>query len=151
MIRLRWSSVLAAAPDVVWRHASTMTGVNRELGPWLRMTHPPQFEDLAAQPVPVGQVLFQSWVLLGGLLPLDRHALGFEALHERGFDERSHSWLQRLWIHRRRVEAVAGGTRVTDELEFQPRLALMAPVLRLIVSLIFQHRHRQLQRHFGSA
>lgn len=30
-------SVLRAAPDEVWKHASTMEGVNFELGPWVRM------------------------------------------------------------------------------------------------------------------
>lgn len=151
MIELQFSSVVTAPADAVWRRASTMAGVNAELGPWVRMTHPQDRSDLLAQAVPLGEVLFQSWVLLLGLLPMDRHALCLEQLYERGFDERSSSWTQRVWVHRRRVESAGSGARITDHLQFQPRIALMAPFLRLIISVIFRHRHRQLTRQFGKS
>ena len=152
-IRLEFGSELAAPQEQVWRHASSMAGVNYELGPWVRMSHPPQFasitDALAAGAVP-GRTLFHSWITLGRLLVLDRHAFGFERLLPgEGFDERSHSWTQHLWLHRRRLAAVPGGTCLTDQLEFQPRLFLMAPLLRLIISGLFRHRHRRLRRRFG--
>jgi hypothetical protein len=103
LIALEFRSRVAAPPDVVWRVVATMDGVNAELAPWLRMTHPPDRADLRAQMVPPGEVVFHSWLLLLGVLPVDRHALSFESLHERGFDERSTSWSNRIWIHRRRV------------------------------------------------
>lgn len=149
MIELRFCSELAAPAEAVWRRVSTMAGVNAELGPWLRMSHPLEHSDLLAQPVPLGSVLFHSWVLLLGIVPLDRHALCLEQLHARGFDERSTSWLQKEWIHRRRIEQTGNGTRVTDHLRFQPRLAPLAPLLRIIVSATFRHRHRQLTQQFG--
>jgi len=149
VIELRFSSLVAAPADAVWRKVSTMTGVNAELGPWVRMSYPADRSDLLAQPVPLGDVLFYSWILLLGLVPLDRHALSLEALFPHGFDERSTSWMQRVWIHRRRVEDSGSGARITDHLQFQPRFALMAPLLRFVISAIFRHRHRQLTRQFG--
>jgi hypothetical protein len=32
------SSELAVAADTLWEEVGTLAGVNRELGPWLRMT-----------------------------------------------------------------------------------------------------------------
>ena len=34
------SSELAVAADELWEEVGTLDGVNRELGPWLRMTAP---------------------------------------------------------------------------------------------------------------
>ncbi|MBZ0272693.1 hypothetical protein K8I61_11700 [bacterium] len=46
-IVLQFSSDLDAPPADVWAHAGTMEGVNFELGPWVRMTHPPgTFEEI---------------------------------------------------------------------------------------------------------
>lgn len=150
MIRLRFESRLAAAPETVWAQASTMAGVNAELGPWVRMSYPADRAALDGQDVPLGQVLFQSWLSLLGLIPFDRHALALERLYPGiGFDERSTSWLQKLWVHRRRIEAVEGGSRVIDELEVRPRLPFMAPVVSLIVSALFRHRHRRLRARYG--
>ena len=148
MVELHFSTVVAASPDEVWRRVTTMDGVNAELGPWIRMTHPADRSSLDVPDVPLNEVLFRSWVLLLGVLPLDRHALALERLHQRGFDERSSSWMQKVWIHRRRVEVAEGGARVSDELRFEPRLQLLAPMLRLVIGAIFRHRHRQLVRLF---
>lgn len=132
-----------------------MAGVNHELGPWVSMSHPSRYASIAdaageaGQLVP-GRTVFHSWIMLARLIPLDRHALGFDRIVPgEGFEERSHSWSQRVWLHHRRLSAIAGGTRVTDLLEFEPRLGLFAPSLRFIIHTLFQHRHRRLRRHFG--
>lgn len=156
-IKLRFESRLAAPVAAVWARVATMEGVNAELAPWIRMTFPGtglSLSDLSlpAGTVPLGQTAFHSWLLAFGLLPIDRHALGLERIYPgSGFDERSHSWLQRTWIHRRRLEAGSEGTRISDELEFEPRLPFMAPLTRRIVQALFQHRHRRLRRIFGAA
>jgi hypothetical protein len=151
MIRLRFESRLAATPDTVWASASTMAGVNAELGPWLRMSHPADRTALDGQAVPVGTLLFHSWLCLFGWLPIDRHALVLEQLYPGiGFDERSSSWMQKIWVHRRRIEAVPGGCRVSDELEITPRLRLQAPLVRWVVAALFRHRHRRLRARYGA-
>jgi len=148
---LRFESLLATPAPDVWAEVSTMGGVNAELLPLMRMTHPAHVHRLEAADVEPGSVLFQSWLLAFGVLPIDRHALSLERVYPgEGFDERSSSWMQRVWIHRRRVIALdGGGCRVTDEVSFEPRLSLAAPVLRRIVGALFDHRHRRLQRRFG--
>ena len=156
-VSLEFGSDLAAPQDAVWRHASSMAGVNYELGPWLRMSHPPRYaaidDTLAAEALArPGVTVFRSWITLARLLPLDRHAFGFERLLPgEGFDERSHSWLQRRWLHQRRVLPAGRGSRVVDRLQFEPRLGLMTPLLRLVVAGLFRHRHRRLRRLFGDA
>jgi ligand-binding SRPBCC domain-containing protein len=149
-------SELRAPAAVVWQHASSMSGVNEELGPWVRMTHPGWATDLASVEVRAGEVAFRSWLLALRVLPFDRHSLALVEVHEHGergggFTEESTSWLQRRWRHERSVEAVeGGGCTVSDRLVVQPRTA-PAALVRPVVSALFAHRHRRLARRFGAA
>lgn len=151
MAPLRFESRLATPAADVWAEVSTMDGVNAELGPFIRMTHPAHAARLEGAHVEPGALLFQSWLLAFGLLPIDRHALSLERLYPgEGFDERSTSLMQREWIHRRRVLPAGSGCIVTDELQFEPRVSLAAPVLRAVIGALFRHRHRRLRRRFGT-
>jgi hypothetical protein len=152
-IVLRFETFVAAEPAEVWKRVSTMRGVNAEMMPMFRMTYPAHMASLEHAPQELlGKLAFKSWVCLLGLLPVDRHFLCLERVMPGvGFDERSWSWSQRLWIHRRRLERTPGGTGVVDELEFEPRFALAAPFLRWLVTRTFAHRHWRLQAHFGRA
>ncbi len=147
-----WSSGLGAPPGEVWSVVSTMRGVNAELRPWIVMTHPRGAGSLDSATVASGSLLFRSWLLLGGVLPFDRHRLVLErVLPGVGFDEESTSWLQRRWRHERRVlPADGGGSIVTDRLVVEPRLALMRPLASVAVAAVFRHRHRRLVARFGS-
>jgi len=69
--RFEVTSVVAAPPEAVWRRISTMAGVNAELGPIFRMTHPADVDTLSPDDVVPGARLFRSWVLLFGFLPVD--------------------------------------------------------------------------------
>lgn len=142
------SSELAASPDAVWRHVSSMVGINQELAP-LSMTYPAAVAELRAETVALGQVLFQSWVLLYGVLPIDRHALRLlEIRPGEGFHEDSTSWLQRRWVHERWLAPLPGGCRVTDRLRFTPRLGLLRPLVAAVVRATFERRHRRLRQRF---
>lgn len=150
-IDLSFTSALAAAVDEVWAVVTTMDGVNAELRPWIRMTHPSGLDRLDAVDVEPGEPLFASWLLLGGVLPIDRHRLALERVVEHGFDEDSTSLLQRRWRHERRVDALpGGGCRLTDHLVVVPRVGLVRPVVERIVSAVFRHRHRRLVARFGA-
>jgi hypothetical protein len=129
-----------------------MDGVNAELSPFIRMTHPRGLTRLGDAPVVPGEVAFHSWLLAGGVVPFDRHALALErVLDGEGFDEESSSWLQRRWRHERRIsDDPGGGCTVTDHLLATPRLAVTRSVTRRVVTFLFQHRHRRLVRRFGS-
>ncbi|MFV8751838.1 hypothetical protein ACNOYE_14935 [Nannocystaceae bacterium ST9] len=145
-------SRLAAPIAEVWAHASSMIGINRELMPIVRMTHPRETASLAdVDAVPLDQLLFRSWILLFGLIPIDRHMLRLRALDPpHGFHEDSWSWMQRRWQHRRTLAAIdETHTRVDDIVEFEPRFG-GAWLLRPIYQRVFEHRHAVLRRRFGS-
>lgn len=157
MVKIDVASEVAAAPADVWAVASTMAGVNAELGPWVRMTHPADKRSLA-DVQPGAHLGFDSWVLALGVLPFDRHHLHLETVIDPGddvgpfgFDEESTSWMQRRWRHERRIEAIESGrTRVSDRLVVEPRVGLFRPIVRRVVPAIFRHRHRRLRRRFGA-
>lgn len=154
-IELTLTSDLAAPAPEVWAHASSMAGVNDELRPWVRMTHPADATDLASVDVPLGEVIIHSWLLAFGVVPFDRHALGLDEVHDDGaaggaFVEESTSWLQRRWRHERTVVARGSGCVVTDRLVVQPR-APVGRLVRPVIAALFRHRHRRLVQRFGGA
>ncbi|NKF22845.1 hypothetical protein [Solimonas marina] len=148
MIWLRFESHLDAEPPTIWLHATRMQGVNDELSPMVRMSVPKAFACLTLRDAPSGALLFNSWLLLLGLIPFDRHALRIEKQWDYGFQEDSSSWLQRRWRHKRHVELMSRGSRLVDELEIEPRF-LPERLIRLFVRLLFLQRHRWLRAHFG--
>ena len=137
--------------ETVWDVVSTMAGVNAELAPWLRMTAPPEATNMRIEDAPVGQALFASWVLVCGILPVDRHYFMLaEVERGRGFVEQSTSWSERHWEHRRHVEPRGErGCTLTDRLIFTPRLRVSGPLLVRVVGAVFGHRHRVLRGRFG--
>ena len=144
------SSRLAAPRREVWDRISTMEGVNDELSPLIRMTHPPDVADLNPGNVPLGERLFRSWILLFGVLPFDYDDLVLVRVDpERGFLERSTMLSQRSWEHERTIEDAPGGSLITDRIRFVPRLAPLGPALRPVLRGFFRHRHRRLHRRFG--
>ncbi|MGQ0699817.1 MAG: hypothetical protein ACT4PZ_16440 [Panacagrimonas sp.] len=152
MRKLAFASDLATPAETVWAAVSTMNGVNDELMPLMCMTYPPELSNLESAAFAPNKVLFRSWLMLFGCVPVDRHSLRLERLYPgEGFDERSSSWTQRVWIHRRRVLVIDAGCRVSDELEFQPRVSILALVLHGFVRMLFRHRHRRLRAKFGTA
>ena len=146
------SSELAAPVSEVWSHVASLEGVNHELGPWFRMTAPAGTE-LSPATVPLGQPWFRSWLLLLGVLPVDYDALCIERIEaERGFLERSSMLSARVWEHERTLEPLpAGGARVSDRVEFVPRIRLTARLHRAVIRALFAHRHRRLRARFGAA
>jgi len=154
------SSTLAAAPERVWRHATTPDGVNRELRPLLRMTFPASaadavrdgatLEELAARTRP-GERVGRCWILLAGVLPVEYDDLAFAELDPgRRFLERSTLLTQRTWEHERTVDPHPQGSRLTDRIRFEPRIPWLEPVFAVVVGWLFRWRHRRLRGMFGS-
>lgn len=144
-------STLAASAAEVWNHSSSIAGVNRELAPLMKMTHPAGLERLDQQAVPIGQRLFRSYILAFGVVPVDWDDLTFESITPgSGFRESSTMATARVWRHRRWIEPVAsGGCRLEDRLSWVPRIPGTGFVHRLIVPTLFRHRHRKLVALFG--
>src|ERR1700736_103640 len=64
---------LAAPPEVLWRHATGVDGVNNELIPLMRMTMPRGLREATLDQLPLGERAGRSWVLLFGAAVLFRH------------------------------------------------------------------------------
>ena len=142
-------SELRVSADELWRHATTPAGVNYEMAPLLRMTFPANVGDFATDWVP-GKTLFRSWMLVGGVLPVEYDDLAFvEVEPGRRFLERSKLLTQRVWQHERTLEPIDGGCRLTDRIAFEPRLGLPAGLFLPTFRLVLQHRHRRLRKRFG--
>lgn len=150
MGKLVLSSQLAVTPQEFWAQQSLAT-VNYELGPWIHMTAPKRWQAVRlADWQGGGEALFASWVLLLGVLPVDRHAFGsFTFQPDTGFVELSSSWVNRLWRHERTVKASGAGCVVRDSVTFSPRVGVVAPMLRMIYTLVFRHRHSRLLARYG--
>ncbi len=130
----------------------TMKGVNRELSPLIRMTAPSEWSRKPIFEWPTGKVLFSSWILLFSILPIDRHTFFFQSIdRQRGFAESSSSLTNKLWQHRRDINRNGALCRVTDTVEFQCRLPVLAYVLAPVYRFIFKHRHRVLRSYFGGS
>jgi ligand-binding SRPBCC domain-containing protein len=145
------ASRLAAPAATVWAHATSMAGVNRELAPLARMTHPRSLSSLEASQIVLGTRVFRSWILLLGILPVDFDDLTLVAIEPgRRFLERSPMLSQRLWEHERCIEPIVGGCTITDRVRFTPRVALLGRLQLPVYRRTFRLRHRNLRRLFGS-
>lgn len=148
-----FSSSLPATAEAVWAHAMSPKGINRELSPLVRMTFPAGTKNLQqdfTERWQAGEWLFRSWILLGGVLPLDYDDITLiEVEPGRRFLERSTMLSQRMWQHERTIEPTDFGCRVTDSVMFEPRFAMLGPVYSPIFKMAFRLRHRNLRRVFG--
>lgn len=150
--------MLAAPPEAVWERAVAEEGINDELSPILRMTTPRGLRGKTVDTVEIGVPLGRSWILLGGLVPVDYDDLCLVELEPgRRFLERSRTLSFSVWQHERVIERAAeGGCRVTDRLGFElkrPVAAIpgSARLATAIVGWLFRHRHRRLARHWAHA
>jgi ligand-binding SRPBCC domain-containing protein len=148
---LKISSRLSAPPATIWDFIRTLSGINHELFPLARMTHPGSAAAIALDRAPVNQRLFRSWILLGGVLPIDYSDLTIARVEPgRGFTDSSPMLSQKEWCHERRLDPdAAGGCVLTDRVAFRPRLALLGTALRAGVGLVLRHRHKRLRQRFG--
>jgi hypothetical protein len=94
--------------------------------------------------------LGRSWVLAGGIVPVDFDNLRIIEIGDRSFQEHSTMLTMSVWRHHRRVEPDGEGSRVTDELEMRPRRPLrwipgFGRGYAFIVARLFAHRHRRLR------
>jgi ligand-binding SRPBCC domain-containing protein len=150
--RVEQTSELNVAADALWAAATTVEGVNYELGPLLKMTVPRGAAELNIVTAPLNVPIGRSWLLLGGILPVDYDHL---TLTERGpglrFQERSTMASLKRWNHERTVVPDGEGRcRVTDRLEFEPRVPGTGRIAAAIVRFLFRHRHSRLARRYGA-
>jgi ligand-binding SRPBCC domain-containing protein len=147
-------SFVDAPADQVWARVVTPEGINDELRPWMTMSMPRGPESLTVDNVPIGTPLGRCWMRLFGVLPFDYDRLMIAALEPgRRFDEQSTMLSMRRWRHERSVTPDGDSKAVVhDRITFQLRTLLRpaTPVVAVGLRALFGHRHRRLQRHFGS-
>ena len=92
------------------------------------MTAPKKWQAIRLADCQGGNVLFSSWLLLLGALPVGRHAFrSFAFTPETGFVEISSTWVNRLWRHERTLASTESGCVVRDTVSFAPRLLRRLP------------------------
>ena len=148
-IVLRFASTLPASREAVWQWITSWAGIRRETMPFFAMTAPAGMRSIAEVQVVPGRRLFRSYLLFGGVLPLDYLDLTvIELTPQRGFTERSPMLSMKAWQHQRQIlEAPEGGVELVDTLSFQPRF--LRGLTRWFVTRLFEHRHAVLRRAFG--
>lgn len=149
-IELTFQSDLSASTEKVWAWATSVDGILSEMRPIARMTVPRGVENLIDADIELGRPLVRSWVLLFGILPIDRSDLTLIEMDVgHRFLEESPMLSMRLWRHERTIEPRPEGSRIRDDLTFEPRFA--APVVRWFVQTLFRNRHRVLRARLGGA
>ena len=142
-------SELAIDPDLVLANL-TIQSVNSELWPLVRMTAPSTWDNIPLANWPVRARLFNSWILLIGIFPVDLHFFYLDQVDpDRGFSESSTSLVNRRWDHTREVIPSAAGCWVRDTIRYENRLPVLGYLLLPFYRLVFWNRHRRLKRHFG--
>ena len=137
MPEVRRASIVRAPADAVWARVTTFAGINDEFRPLMRMTAPRALREGSIADMPVGERLCRSWILLGGVLPVEYDDLTLVEVETGRFLERSS-----MLTH-------PEGALVTDRVAFTPRRGIPAAVTARLVGLTFSYRHRRLQRRFS--
>jgi hypothetical protein len=143
------SSELAVAPATLWDHAVNPLDVNAEFRPLLSMIFPAGVDDVTAGWEP-GRFRFRSFIKLGGVIPIEYDDLCFEeVVAGQYFLERSSMFTQSEWEHRREIEALEDGARLTDSVAFSSRIEQLEPLFEKVFQWVFRWRHYKLQRIYG--
>ncbi|MDX1496165.1 MAG: hypothetical protein R3352_01285 [Salinisphaeraceae bacterium] len=115
-----------------------------------RMTAPTLWQQRPILEWPEKQTLFKSWILLFGVLPIDRHSFYFDKVDPAsGFSEQSSSLTNANWCHTRQVLPSPMGCQVIDKLDYESRLPLLGSLMKPIYQLVFWIRHRNLRARYG--
>lgn len=144
-------SELPVSAEHFWSTQS-LASVNEELRPQYRMTAPPEILRAPISEWAKHSNVLQSWILLRGVIPVDRHKFGtVKFTAPTAFVESSSSWLNRRWRHERTVGKTPGGCEVTDTISFESRLAILGPWQKALYVLAFRHRHAMLRSRYVRA
>jgi hypothetical protein len=145
----RQTRIKGRAPFIA-REILTMSGVNYELMPVVKMTAPERWQAKPVYGWPTGANLFRSLILLFGFIPIDIHCFGMTEASLTGFKESSTSILMEFWRHQRQIENWGENTLITDSVEFQTRIRLLGGLLAPVYRFVFSHRHKRLLQRYGS-
>jgi len=150
-VRLSFASSLDAPAEDVWAWATSVEGINSELGAaFLHMRFPRGIERLTPDTVTVGEPLASIPLIFGSWIPVDASELTIAELGPgHRFLERSPMRMMTQWEHERTVRPRdTGGCTVVDNLHFTPRMLRGASIR--VIEFVFGRRHARLQERFGA-
>lgn len=145
-VELKMATGVPVSTQEAWAWSTSLRSVRAEMRPLLRLVFPKGMTDIGANTM-LGKSLGRCQFFLFGLFPIDMSRLTFtEIVPGHRFVEQSQLLSMHSWRHERIVTPAADGrgSRITDRLTFSPRFA--TPVVRLMVKLLFAHRHKMLAR-----
>ena len=100
--------------------------------------------------LPQRQQLFKSWILLFGIIPIDRHSFYLDTIYpEEGFSESSSSAINASWCHVRKITPQSTGCCVIDTVSYKSRLPFVDVILKPAYKLVFWRRHQNLRLKYG--
>ena len=147
MIEREFRTILKAAPDRIWASATTFSGINYELMPYLSMHGPPGVESIDDLE-PIGDRReFMAAIRLANLVSLKTIKVSIVRLETRMFVEESQQPGMKFWRHRRSIAASREGALLVDRLRFEPRV--FADATSRFVDRLFRHRHRKLEAYWN--
>ena len=148
-MKLYFESKLNVTADTLWQWIISKKGINTELSPILKMTSLDRFNIKHKDQLKLGQPMTISWIMLFGIIPIDRSKITLMAIEEgKYFIEQSPMIGMKLWRHKRSItEFATKGSVLIDELDFEPRF--FKSVIIWFIKKLFENRHQQLKRIFG--
>ena len=149
MPKFEVESDLSVEPAKLYRELLNISGVNRELAPYIKMSAPKQWSVKPICEWPVGEFLFYSRVTLFGLIPIDSHGFKFSTVSESGFSETSKTFMHKEWNHTRSIVKADEGSKVRDHIEYKSKLGFFGYILMPVFKAIFKHRHNKLKAKYG--
>lgn len=127
-----------------------MGGVNYELFPFLRMTAPFDWSNKSLTTWPTDTHIFNSVILLFGLLPVDFHRFKFSKVWDSGFKEASSSLVNREWKHERTIVQQGEYCAIQDVVEYVPKISFLGKIMKPVYKAIFGYRHKRLKTKYAA-
>jgi ligand-binding SRPBCC domain-containing protein len=145
---LKFETTVAVGVKDVWDWITSWNAISKEMAPYLKMTVSAKAADVSLINYPLGKPMFESWIKLFGVIPIDYSQLTIISLEPGvGFIEQSPMASMNLWRHERRIQPAGNGCKIIDTLTFEPRF--LKNVLVKVVKAFFTHRHRMLNKYLG--
>lgn len=148
-VELTMVTEVPVSTQEAWAWSTSLNGVRTEMRPLLKVVFPKGMTDIGVNTM-LGKPLGRCQFLLFGLFPIDMSKLTFtEIVPGHRFVEQSELLSMHAWRHERVITPSSDGrgARITDRLAFTPRFA--TPLVRPLVKLFFEHRHKKLARALG--
>jgi hypothetical protein len=144
-------SKLKIKVDMLATDLFSMEAVNHELSPIVRMSVPLEWRSVPINQWPCGEFLFNSWITLFGVLPIDLHRFQLSEVGSTSMKETSSSLMNKHWNHQRTIKRVGNGSVVCDRVQYTSRLRPLGYLLLPVFKLVFRHRHRYLKSKYGES